>query len=88
MTDTNAPTFAAGEPIALTEGGRLLVIAVLVVLQSFHIWTPDPDQYSALLGLYATGSIVLSILARRRSTPTVKVALTTEQADKLTPPNG
>jgi hypothetical protein len=71
------------EPISVTEAVRLLIIAVLVALPAFDVWSPSPEQYAAVLGLYGAVSVVLSVVARAKSTPTSKVALTVAQADQL-----
>jgi hypothetical protein len=71
------------EPVALGEAVRLLIVAVIVLLQAFDIWNPTTEQNAAVLGLYAAVSLLLSVFARQRSTPTDQVALTTDQADAL-----
>lgn len=71
------------EPITLTEAVRLVLVAAIAVLTSFEIWEPTPAQLGSILGLYAAVSVVLSIFARMRSTPTKKVALTREQVKIL-----
>lgn len=73
----------SNEPITLTEGVRLVIVAAIAVLTSFEIWEPTPAQLGSILGLYAAVSVVLSIFARLRSTPTEKVALTHEQVEIL-----
>lgn len=84
MEPSAAP--ASSEPIAVTEAVRSLLIAVMVALTAFGAWEPTPEQTSAVLGLYLAISVVLSVVARKRSTPTSKVALTTEQLAALQAP--
>jgi hypothetical protein len=71
------------EPIATAEGVRLVLLALLGVLEAFSVWSPTGPQYAALAGLYAAVSVLLAGWARRRSTPNVKVALTTNELRQL-----
>lgn len=71
------------EPVALSEAVRLVIVAAIVVLQAFDVWNPTTEQNAAVLGLYAAVSLLLSVFARMRSTPTDQVALTTTQLDVL-----
>jgi hypothetical protein len=77
---------ASTEPVAATEAVRSLVLAVLAVLLAFNAVNPTQEQTAAILGLVTAGSVMLSVFARLRSTPTSKVALTTAQATALAPP--
>lgn len=72
------------EPVALSEAVRAVLLAVIALLQAFDVWNPTPEQNAAVLGLYIAVSVLLSVFARLRSTPTEKVALTTDQAKALT----
>lgn len=74
------------EPVALTEGIRLVLAALLAVLTVFHVLSLSTDQVGALWGLYAAVSMLLSVIARLKSTPTAKVAMTTAEAAILNPP--
>jgi hypothetical protein len=82
MTPTTDST-TTREPIAATEAVRLVIVATFAVTTSFDVWTPTPEQTGSLLGLFAAVSVLLSVFARRRSTPTAQVALTVAQADAL-----
>lgn len=85
MQPNNGTTSAmTREPITVTEAARTLLLAVLAVVQVFDWITLTPEQNGAVLGLFAAVSVMLSVLARQRSTPTTQVALTTAQADALT----
>jgi hypothetical protein len=72
------------EPISISEAVRLAIIAVIVCLQAFNVWNPTTAQNAAILGLYAAASVVLSVVARSKSTPTSKVALTTADVSLIT----
>ncbi len=71
------------EPIGYTEAGRVLIIAIGVVLVAFHVWRPSPDQMGAVLGLYAAISGLLSMYARTKSVPLSHVATTKAQEHAL-----
>lgn len=85
MEPTNTASTFTTEPIAATEAVRLVLVAVIAVSTAFGIWEPTTEQMGALLGLYAAVSVLLAVVARRRSTPTAQVALTVKQADALRP---
>lgn len=71
------------EPITRTEAWRLLFVAALALPQAFGLVSFSPDQLASLLGLFAAVSVVMSVHARSKSTPTSKVALTTDQMEEL-----
>lgn len=72
-----------GEPIAISEAVRAVVVATGSVLTLFNVWNPTPEQFGGVLALYGAVSVMLSVFARLRSTPTSKVALTKDQVTKL-----
>lgn len=71
------------EPITVTEAIRGVLLAVLALAQVFGWLTLTSEQNGAILTLFVALSVLLSVLARNRSTPTSQVALTTEQANAL-----
>lgn len=71
------------EPVSITEAVRLVIVATIAFTVSFGWWSPTPEQIGAVLSLYAALSIVLSAVARSRSTPTAKVALTVADVEAL-----
>lgn len=77
------PSFAESEPVALTEGIRVVIIATIALLTAFNAWNPTPEQIGAVLGFYIAISAVLSVIARMKSTPNVSVGLTTDDVKLL-----
>lgn len=71
------------EPISITEAIRLVIVGVITLLVAFNAWNPTPEQTGAVLGVYAAVSILLSVIARSKSTPTSKVALTNDDVAAL-----
>lgn len=57
------------EPVVSAEAVRLLLVSAITVSTAFDIWTPTPAQTTALLGLYAAASVVLSLFTRSKVSP-------------------
>lgn len=79
----NTPQIATTEPVRLAEAIRLVIIAVLGLTSAFDIFNPNGAQTAAILGVYATISVVLSSLTRGRVTPSANVALTNDDVVAL-----
>jgi len=83
MEPTTEPTGVSSEPVAWTEAVRTLILAVFATTTAFEVWEPTAQQTGAVLGLVIAVSVVLSTIARLKSTPTAKVALTLKQANAI-----
>ena len=84
MEPVNAsPSNLEKEPIAITEAIRSFILAFIPFCASFGIWEPSEQQVYGILGLLVPASILLSFLARKRSTPNSSVALTNNDASLL-----
>lgn len=57
------------QPVGITEAVRLLLVSLLVLIEAFGWASFTPGQYTALLGVYAAVSVLLSLIAHRRTTP-------------------
>lgn len=64
------------EPVSVTEAIRGVLLAVIAALQAFDVWSPTPEQNAAVLAMFIALSVALSSVARSKTTPTSKVALT------------
>lgn len=80
-------TTPATEPVAVTEAIRTLILAVMALSTAFDVWEPTPQQTGAVLGCVIAVSVLLSVFARLRSTPTANVALTVADAEALAAAN-
>lgn len=78
-----SPSSLEKEPIAITEAIRSFILAFIPFTAAFGIWKPSDQQVYGILGLLVPASILLSFLARKRSTPNSSVALTNNDANLL-----
>lgn len=85
------PHLRSTEPVALAEAGRVLVLSTIALGIGFGWWHLTAEQIGLLLGEYTALSVLLSVIARAKSTPNSKVAITHDQVallEKATPPPG
>lgn len=63
------------EPVALADGSKSLVLAVIALLVAFGVWVPTEAQTAAVLGVLAGLNVAIGALVRSRVTPTARVPL-------------
>lgn len=80
---TMTPSFLTDEPVAVTEAVRGVILSTLGLLQGFEVIHLSPVQIGLILTEFVAISAVMSAVARARSVPASRVALTIGQADLI-----
>lgn len=58
------------EPVAVFGAVQTALLALVVVLTTFGVWSPTDEQVAALTGLYAAVTAVAVMFIRGAVTPT------------------